>query len=271
MVKRFSLRLNSFSVLLFEEEMKAGRIILVSSALAIGALVSAEPFQDLTSLDGTVIRAQILAVSDYGVTIQVENGRLFEDVPFSRFSKETMRLIEDWKENERLSVDQAEINSGSKLKIKVQRGRDDEMNRYGDIDDRVVEVQSTVIIENDDIEKTYTDVDGTFVLIAQGVAIDEGKYAVILRQDFKVSISPKDEARWTSKKVNFIYDPDYGGIEYEGYLVVLRDRSGRIVLARSSRSPWEKDPGPLLEAKVKQGYDRDFTQKTRFAVKYGRR
>jgi len=54
------------------------------------------------------------------------------------------------------------------------------------------------------------------------------------------------------------YDPDYGGFEYEGYLVVLRNRNNEIVACKASKSFWENAPSRILKAEKLRGYDRKF-------------
>lgn len=55
------------------------------------------------------------------------------------------------------------------------------------------------------------------------------------------------------------YDPDYGGCRYGGYVLVLKNRAGKIVFTKSSKTLWERRARNVIEAELKLGYDRDFT------------
>ncbi len=228
-----------------------------------------EGYRTFTSSDGRQIKARIVEATNTSVTIRLDTGLKYYDVPLSRFSPEDRSYVRKWREEERLKIDDADLNEDSKIKIRVHKGEDDDKNSYGDIDDRVVQVKPTVIVESDEIEKTFKDVNGTLVIIGEGVAADKDKFMILLRQDFTITLSPKSEVRWESRRTDFRYDPDYGGVEYNGYLVVLRNKKGDVVFARSSRNPWEKYPEKLLKAKVKKGYDRDFSEPIEFMVRWG--
>jgi hypothetical protein len=106
------------------------------------------------------------------------------------------------------------------------------------------------------------------VMIGQGY-LRKNEYVVLKRQEFSLDIPALEEVRWESKLFKCSYDPDYGGNRYGGYLLVLKNRAGQIVFTKSSKTLWERIARNVIEAKLKLGYDRDFTSGEELRTTYG--
>ncbi|MGB0416570.1 MAG: hypothetical protein ACPGKS_06960, partial [Coraliomargarita sp.] len=125
-----------------------------------------------------------------------------------------------------------------------------------------------VVIESQDYKKTYPDIEGTVVVVGRGVVNDK-QYAVLSKQEFGMALKPRAKARWVGKSFECRYDPDYGGFEYGGYIIVIRNRAGEIVLVKASKSGWEQAPERLLKAKKRTGYNSDFSRETSLHTTFG--
>ncbi|PXA03031.1 hypothetical protein DDZ13_14015 [Coraliomargarita sinensis] len=234
--------------------------VFLSALLAVSSLTgyADDEYRTFTSQDGSKIEAKIVEATLEKVTIERRDGRVFKDVDLSMFSMNDRKDIRAWVKKQQTLIDKAEIQADSKLSIAFLRGRDDDENNYGDIDDRVVRFEPEVVLTSDEVYKTYTDIKGTAVVV--GREIMSGRlYAILSKQDFTIKVPPGEKARWVGKNFACRYDPDYGGFEYGGYLVVLRDRSGKIVKVKSSKTAWERSPELILKAKARTGYNSKFT------------
>lgn len=225
-------------------------------------------YRNFTSPDGAEIEAEIVSADESKVTIRLRDGRLFKEVGYERFSREDRSYIRDWVKAQQLLVDRADVTPDAAFRISFLKGRDDDFNEYGDIDDRIVSFEPEVVIESQDYKKTYPDIEGTVVVVGRGVVNDK-QYAVLSKQEFGMALKPRAKARWVGKSFECRYDPDYGGFEYGGYIIVIRNRAGEIVLVKASKSGWEQAPERLLKAKKRTGYNSDFSRETSLHTTFG--
>lgn len=234
--------------------------ITALAAVFLGPLIlfGADEYRTFSGSNGNEIQAVIVESQDENsVTIRRKDGQIFRDVPVSSFSEADRAYIKKWRKAERARFDDADLKSSHRLEISVRRGVDDEHNSYGDIDDRIVLFEPQVRIKNDEIRYSFKGVKGTLVIVGRGYLRDE-EHVLLSRQDFSLDLPRKELASWGGTKFECRYDPDYGGFDYGGYLVVLRNKAGEIVYSKGSRSSWEKNPELLLKAQKMFGYDRNF-------------
>jgi len=145
---------------------------------------------------------------------------------------------------------------------------DDDFNEYGDIDDRVVQFEPKVIIESDELYRTFTDVHGILILVGHGY-LKKDEYAILAHQSFRLTLPAREKVRWKGKPFTCSYDPDFGGFEYAGYMLVLKNRSGEIVFRKASRTVWETHAERLITARLRMGYNRDFTKEFKLWTTFG--
>ena len=233
-------------------------LYLLTLLMVVFSLMSAAPeYRVFESTDGATIEAIVIEASVTTVTIQRKDGKEFKNVPLDRFSVNDRKYVREWREAKEKAIFDANLEFDSQVKITVLKGEDDDKNNYGDIDDRVVHFEPTVIAESNEKELTFRDVKGTLVIIGKGV-IEKDSHVILNKQDFTIDMIPRERTRWEGSKFQCRYDPDFGGFEYEGYLVILRNKQGQPVIIKASRSVWEQNFNEILKAKRFIGYDRDF-------------
>lgn len=232
--------------------------VLLLFFLILNTYADAE-YRSFTGQDGSEIVAKIVEADSSKVTIQFRDGRLFKDVDLGKFSSGDQEFIQKWVKQQQVAINNAEIHADAKLTITFLRGRDDDENNYGDIDDRVVRFEPEVALTSSEVYKTYTEIKGTAVVVGREILHDK-RYALLDKQDFTLKVPPGEKAKWVGRGFTCRYDPDYGGFEYGGYLVVLRNRSGKIVMVKASKTAWERAPEALLKAKSRMGYNSDFSR-----------
>lgn len=221
-----------------------------------------------TSVDGATLDATIVAADVNMVTIRRVDGRLFKDVPLSRFSVEDRRYVRAWVQDQTQKRDNADLVTDAEIRVTFLKGKDDDFNNYGDIDDRVVKFEPEVVIDSQEKEIRYPDIAGTLVVIGENI-MDKKQFAILTRQDFSLSALPRQKTRWVGQGFECRYDPDYGGFEYGGYLIVLRNRAGEIVMTKASKSTWESNAKLILKAKQFVGYDSSFSRESKLYTTFG--
>ncbi len=247
--------------------MMRASICLVCCLLLVPRFCFAE-YREFKSSDGRVLKAELVSATETAITIRNERGTLFRDVPLEKFSAADHAFIRQWLKEQAQQRDQAEIHRDARIRLTFSKGKDDDFNEYGDIDDRVVSFSPAVIIESQEHEVTYTEVTGTIVVIGRG-HLQRDLYAILNRQEFIMDIPYRETSRWQGKDFSCSYDPDYGGFEYGGYLVVLRDRSGKIVYSKASKTALERAAEAVLKAKKRTGYDSSFSRKKSMHTSFG--
>jgi len=220
------------------------------------------PILKLTDSGGREIEARIIALDEGAVTIERADGRLFYEIPLSKFSKKSQEKITASfaeQEESRLFPD---LTEDADLKVRFSSGRDDDLNDTGDPDNRSVVLQPSVGFENTNFTETYRDIECTVYIIGKSV-LSSDEYKILNKQDFTVTIPPRESVRWESKPFNNLYD-DYAkngsafGYKYDDYLLVLRNRSGEPVLVYSARKHFEKVAENIFKASLSKSYDEDF-------------
>ncbi|MGC6455990.1 MAG: hypothetical protein ACON39_02200 [Coraliomargaritaceae bacterium] len=214
------------------------------------------------------IEAELVEASDDKVTIRRKDGMLFKDVPLSRFSEADREYVEGWREKQKELESMPDLKADSRIRLYVLRGRDDDKNDYNDIDDRVITFEPGVAIQSEEKDTSYLGVRGSLVIVGKGV-INDDIYTILDAQDFEINILSRQKASWKGTAFECRYDPDYGGFEYGGYLLVLRNRAGDIVQTKASKTSWSDHPERILNAKKFVGFNSHFTKTEKLHTTFG--
>ncbi|MEN8792445.1 MAG: hypothetical protein ACN4GF_10785 [Lentimonas sp.] len=228
-----------------------------------------EAYRSFTSTDGATIEATIIAC-DYpdNISIRRRDGSEFKKVPLDRFSDADRRYVREWVDAQKKLIDDADLTSASRLSVSVLKGVDEDMNNYGDIDDRVIKFKPGVVVESDEKDLTFRRVKGVLVMVGRGV-LQKDSYVILDRQHFTLDILPGEKTRWTGNGFTSRYDPDYGGFEYAGYVLVLKNKAGHNVIVKASKSAWGENVKGVLQAKKFTGYDRKFDSNHKLYTTFG--
>ena len=241
----------------------------VALLLSAPAWVSAADYRTFKNDAGVELEAEVLSCeTGESATVRRRDGKVFKNVSWSLFSAEDRKYLMQWAKAEAKKFSQADLDADARITVTVLKGQDDDFNDYGDIDDHVVQFEPRVIIDSDEKDRTFTEVQGVLVMIGQGY-LRKSEYVVLKRQEFTLDIPARDEVRWTGKPFKCSYDPDYGGYRYGGYVLVLKNRAGQIVFTKSSKTLWERSARKIVEAKQRLGYNRDFTNGEALRTTYG--
>jgi hypothetical protein len=238
-------------------------LFLCTGLIVIGTDVLAEEFRTLTNNEGDEIEAKVIEyLNDQHVTIELRNGKTYKDVDISRFSIKDRTYFKEWEKARIAAKENADLKSDTELSIFVKSARDDDLNDKGDPDNREVEYEPAITFDNKEKDFSFKNVSGTLVFIGQSV-LENSEFHILYREDFKVDLPRGERVHWEGKPFKNVYD-DYArngsafGAEYEGYLVVLRDKNQDVRVIKASKSSWKDDYRQILKANMRQGHSRDF-------------
>lgn len=197
------------------------------------------------------------------------DGRLFREIPVTSFSLESQKKIADALAKYQKERENADVTRESRLQISFQRNKSANNNRYGDIDDRIVTIQPRVTLESDERDKTYKDIKGEVIVIGKEV-VSRDRWVILDRQRFNFAqIKPDDRITWEGEEFECRYDPDYAGWDYEGHVVILRNKAGKIAMVKGSNSGWEQILPALMKARKGTGYNKEFSKEMNLRTTFG--
>lgn len=234
------------------------------------SLGQSDKIMTLTSKDGRVVQGDIgPGTKTDHIHLKRSNGTVYRNIPLSSFSSESQQAIHHRLKEIETALGDAALTDEAKLKISFQRQKSDRKNDYGDIDDQVLKLQPRITIESDETKKTFQSVKGEVIIIGQEI-LRKKQYIILDRQSVQFPvISPYKTIEWEGKPFEFKYDPDYGGFDYEGYLIVLRNKKGEVVITKGSSATWTRTADALVKAKKLTGYDKSFTKTASLYTTYG--
>lgn len=237
-------------------------LIVLFILLSTSTGFTAEPLLSLKGKNGGIIKGSVEQGSvPKTVNVTRGNGKVYRNVPLASFSADSQILIIKELERARKQMGDAEITKDSRLAISFQRQKASNNNNYGDIDDRIIKIQPKVSIDSDEREKVYQKVTGEVIVIGKEV-VRKDRWVILNRQKFTIArIEPDQRVTWEGREFECRYDPDYAGYDYEGYLIILRNKSGDVAMTKGSASRWEDVSESLLMARKGIGYDRSFSEK----------
>jgi hypothetical protein len=238
---------------------------LIYILLLFSAASSADEFRKFTNTQGKEIDGQIIDYLNEGkVSIKMRNGTIHKDVDVSFFSTSDRAYFKEWKREQLLSKEDANLTSETRLSIFVKKSRDNDLNDKGDPDNRVVEYEPKITIDNEEKDYSFKNVKGTLVFIGQSV-LNNKEFHILYREDFVVSLPANRRVHWEGKSFTNVYD-DYAkngsafGAVYEGYLILLRDKGGAPKIIKASKSSWRDHYQRILKVSLNKGHSRDFSQ-----------
>lgn len=251
------------------------RLLLLPLILASSAQADTRVF---VSLAGTLLEAEITAVSGESVTLKRVSDAQTLVVKIKTLCKEDGAYIARWQEQH---PDQATAPttapaapsnaipaapaqkyrlSCQTLPSKVNRGA-------GDTDLRVFEYTYNFNLNNMEVKRDLENAKGLALTLGKNVADPNGELIVIQKEEFDVNIRAQSKIVYTTPPVRLTYsqDPDAPyGVKNYGYVLIIRDAAGAILLVEASPDTSARFAKEILSLeKAPCLVDRDFKLKTK--------
>ena len=144
-----------------------------------------------------------------------------------------------------------------RIEAKVYPNKSDRPTNYY-FDERTARVGFKVDIKNGEQQRSLSGGKATMMAFAKDLQ-DSQQSKVISREEFDVTLEPLKTMTHETKEVKLSYDNiayKYG-FKYSGYLLVLKDTTGKTITAVGSSTNIEKAAEDLLKLKTDDLYDKN--------------
>ena len=229
--------------------MRTSKIIGGIACYLILASGPQAPARTFTSSDGRTLEAEISNVRGDDVVLKV--GIKTYTVPKSRLSEADQKYIEEWLVNRKK-------NLVPDLEIEINSGKNNRSDRKDSFDDKMGSFNFTIKIENEEQGFDLEDAKAFLVVLGEDCDFDDN-YVVMQKESFKVSVKEGDTLEWKGPEVSYKYDdsaPSYWGHVYYGYLFVIKNASGKVIYAKSSKPKFNDHIVKGLNLRLKQAVDK---------------
>lgn len=223
---------------------KAGLVILILLS------VTQTPAREFTSTDGKTIEAEVLSIRGDQVVLQI--GTKQYTLPTTRFSEADQTYFEEWKVAEAKNII-------PDLEVDISTGKSNRLDTNDEFDDRKGSFQFSIKILNDERNYDLTNASATLVVVGEHCE-KRNMYAVMQSSDFQLSVKEGDTFTWQGDKVSYRFDdsePSRWGHQYYGYVLQIKNESGKIIFTKTLPSRFEGDEPKILAFKRGTAFDSD--------------
>jgi hypothetical protein len=144
-----------------------------------------------------------------------------------------------------------------RIEVKVYSNKSDRPTNYY-FDERTARVGFKVDIKNGEQQRPFNGGKATMMAFAKNLE-DSQESKVISREEFDVSLEPLKTMTQETKEVKLAYDNiayKYG-FKYSGYLLVVKDQTGKTVTVVGSSGTIEKSADDLLKLAAEDLFDKN--------------
>ena len=260
--------------------MPAFRLYLLYFFFAPLALADTRVF---VSQAGTLLEAEITAVAGDNVTLKRKSDQQTLIVNRKTLCKEDAAYIARWQEQQGIpavpSPTPAAPASASTaapaqiyritcqtLPAKSNRGP-------ADSDHRVFEYTYNFNLSNQEVKRDLQNARGLVITLGKNVAEPNGDLVVLQKEEFDINIRAQSKMVHSTQPVRLTYgqDPDSPyGVKNYGFVIIIRDAAGNILLVQSSPETSAKFAKEILAInQVPCIVDRDFKVRSKSEVPLG--
>ncbi len=142
------------------------------------------------------------------------------------------------------------------VKAEVMIGRPSKIEG-GDFDDKQQTLKPRVKLTNTDVRQNYEGHKASLMLLGEST-IDAKVFKVLLRHDFAVALPVRQILEEEAPPVTTKYDTTGAkfGFKYDGWILIVKDAKGELVLVKSTSPSLEKMPTQLDSLKQDGCYNR---------------
>ncbi len=130
------------------------------------------------------------------------------------------------------------FEDGTKIEVVMAKPA---RTKGGDYDDQQQEIRPKLKLINIDTNQNYEGYNGAFIVIGQS-AVDPKAYSALMRHEFTFSLLARKTFEEVTAPVTTRYDTTGAkfGYKYDGWILIIKDPSGKIVFTKATSSPHEK-------------------------------
>lgn len=224
-----------------ETPVRIGAVLILFFQLSLSA-------RELTSTDGRKINAEIIAIREGSVVIK--RGIKQFTLPVDKFSAADQEYFKKWQADQKR-------NKIPKLEIDVATGKSDRNDKRDGFDDRKGSFEFTIKISNNEIGYSLENATASLAVLGQDCE-DTKKYCVMQKSSFNVNAAEGKTFEWKGKPFHYMFDnrpPAYWGVEYYGYVLQIKNASGKVIYQKSMPNRFEEHVTKILGMRPESAFD----------------
>ncbi len=254
--------------------MRSVRLLALTIFIAPLALADTRVF---VSLAGTLLEAELTAVSGDNVTLKRSSDQQTLTISRKTLCKEDSAYIDTWAvQHPDLTTASAPIGAGpsapaQKFRLVCQTLPAKSNRSGGDLYQRTFEHTYNFNISNNEVNRDLQDARGLALILAKNTSDRSGDLIVLQKEEFDISIRPQSKMVHTTQPVRLTYfvggDSPDAGVKSYGYVLIIRDAAGNVLHVEASpdtSAKFTKEILALPEAPCM--VDREFKLKARTVV-----
>lgn len=239
-------------------------LLLLSCFIAPWAQAETRVF---VSLAGTLLEAEIIAVAGDSVTLKRVNDEQSLVVNCKTLCKEDNAYILGWMEkNPGKSTPSGSTTSTpavvQKYSLACQTQPAKSNRGPADGGERTIELSYNFNISNREVQRDLQDARGLVITLGKNAAESSGDLIVLQKEEFDVAIRAQSKLVHSTTPVRLTYSQGIGtpyGVKSYGYVLIIRDATGNILLVEASPDTNAKFTKEILSlTEVPCMVDRDF-------------
>jgi hypothetical protein len=235
---------------------------------------------------GTLLEAEIIAVSSDNVSLRRSGEQQPLLVKIKTLCKEDADYIARWQEHNTntppvpapsptpaasptltptVPTSASTVTPAQKYRITCQTLPSKSNRGPADSDHRVFEYTYNFNLSNQEVRRDLQNARGLALTLGKKVAESNGDLIVLQKEEFEVNIRAQSKIVHSTQPVRLTYsqDPDYAyGVKNYGYVLIIRDAAGNILLVEASPDTSAKFTKEILAiSEAPCVVDRDFRAK----------
>ncbi|HEX8296114.1 MAG TPA: hypothetical protein VF593_07420 [Chthoniobacteraceae bacterium] len=149
------------------------------------------------------------------------------------------------------------VQFDQRVQVDVARSRTNRVGG-GDFDDKTDRISFVVKLVNSDTKASFQGHKAEFYVWAQSI-VNPKAFLLLTADQSAVSLLPRGTHEFTSKEGTTMYDTTGArfGAKYDGWVLVVRDSEGKVVLKKASQASWLPAADKLNTTKEKLYYNRE--------------
>ncbi|OYW73951.1 MAG: hypothetical protein B7Z37_19575 [Verrucomicrobia bacterium 12-59-8] len=256
--------------------MRSASLLFLSFIIAPLALADTRVF---VSLAGTLLEAEITAVSGDNVTLKRVNDQQSLVVSRKTLCKEDGAYIAGWvaqhpdQATAPATAAESTAAPAQKYRLACQTLPAKSNRGPADSDHRVFEYTYSFNLSNREVTRDLEDARGLVLTLGKNAAESSGDLVVLQKEEFDVTIRAQSKMVHVTQPVRLTYsqDPDLPyGVKSYGYILIIRDAASNVLHVEASPDASAKFIKEILAiTQVPCMVDREFRPKTRSDVPLG--
>jgi len=233
--------------------------LVVLSALSALSIGLASETRTFTSVNGDTIEAEVLAVN--GDEVVIKRGTRSYTVPVDRFSPADREYFAEWQKKKMREL-------VPRLEVHVNSGKSDRSDRSDSFDDRIGSFEFSVRIENEEPNYVLKEGEAALLVFGESCEVDD-RYCIMQKNSFPVSLEDGGELEWEGDERLYRFDnrpPAYWGFEYYGYLLQIKNASGKVIYQKVTPTKFEDGVDKLIEMRANEAFDDRYRKKGRASI-----